>query len=355
MGSDLRAGNETLERRKATMLIEALLPGSKPRMKWCLLALTLLARSLPAAASGDAVEIRAGTKVVFASAAEGARLLTTRDVFVRAMSPFDRAARLKTDKDVTEAEYLAFVARQTRDWNEAEKSKLRPALEAFRARTNGLDLRFPPAVTFVKTTGLEEGRAAYCRGSAVVLPAEYLDKAPAELEFTVFHELFHIYRRFYDGNRRELYKLIGFVVCPEIVLPDELRARKITNPDAPLIDSFIRVRVGGVRVAAAPVLIARTERYDTKKGGEFFDSMDFRLLVLDQVQGRFQPALLPGGKPRLLDPAQVPDYLDQIGRNTQYIIHPEEILADNFVFLVNGKTPLASPAIVDQMRSQLKK
>ena len=32
---------------------------------------------------------------------------------------------------------------------------------------------------------------------------------------------------------------------------------------------------------------------------------------------------------------QVPDYIRLVGRNTDYIIHPEEILASNFVFLVN--------------------
>jgi hypothetical protein len=204
----------------------------------------------------------------------------------------------------------------------------------------------------LKTTGLEEGMAAYCRGSSIVLPAKLVQGDPTELESTIFHELFHIYRRHYGENRRLLYKIIGFDVCPEIVLPAELRSRKITNPDAPLLDSFIRVRVGGRHVPAAPVLIARTERYDTKQDGEFFASMDFRLLVLEEIHGRLQPSMLQG-KPHLLDPAEVPDYLDQVGRNTEYIIHPEEILADNFVLLVNGKSPVPSPGIIQQMRSLL--
>ncbi len=103
------------------------------------------------------------------------------------------------------------------------------------------------------------------------------------------------------------------------------------------------------------MLLARSERYDVKKGGEFFDSMDFRLLVLDEAGGRFRPSVLPDGKPRLLNPAEVPDYLDQIGRNTGYIIHPEEILADNFVLLVNGKSPVKSPRILEQLGSLLTK
>jgi hypothetical protein len=50
-----------------------------------------------------------GVTISFASVAEGKRLLTSRDDFVERMSPFDRAARLKTDKDVSEHKYLEFV------------------------------------------------------------------------------------------------------------------------------------------------------------------------------------------------------------------------------------------------------
>ena len=35
-------------------------------------------------------------------------------------------------------------------------------------------------------------------------------------------------------------------------------------------------------------------------------------------------------QPVLLDPEDLPDYHRRIGRNTNYIIHPDEILADNF-------------------------
>lgn len=324
-------------------------------MTWWLLAVALMGPShaFPAAGGDPVIEIRAGSKVEFASAAACAERLTSRDVFVRAMSPFDRAARLKTDKDVTEGEYLAFVARQARDWSEGEKATLKAILQSFRAKTAGLDLSFPSSVFLLKTTGLEEGRAAYCRGTSIVLPANVLEGDPAELEKTVFHELFHIYRQHHGENRRLLYKIVGFDVCPEIPMPETLRTRKITNPDAPLLDSFIRVLVGGKRLAATPVLFARTERYDVKQGGEFFAALEFRLMVLDEVDGRYRAATLAGGKPYLLDPREVPDYLAQIGTNTGYIIHPEEILADNFVLLINGTSPVPSPAILRQMRSIL--
>ena len=48
-------------------------------------------------------------------------------------------------------------------------------------------------------------------------------------------------------------------------------------------------------------------------------------------------------------------FYDKIGLNTKYIIHPEEILADNFVILVQGKTDIPSPEIIESMRNILAK
>ena len=39
-------------------------------------------------------------------------------------------------------------------------------------------------------------------------------------------------------------------------------------------------------------------------------------------------------KPSSSIPEKEPAFLDKIGKNTNYIIHPDEILADNFVRLV---------------------
>jgi hypothetical protein len=51
----------------------------------------------------------------------------------------------------------------------------------------------------------------------------------------------------------------------------------------------------------------------------------------------------------------VPDFQEKIGRNTTYIIHPEEILADNFVHLVRQREKLATPRIVEELQKVLEK
>ncbi len=299
-----------------------------------------------------AFELGPETRVELATAAEGARLLSSRDAFVEAMSPFDRGARLKTDRDVSVAEYLAFAGKQARDWTDAEKARLQNVLGSYREKTAGFDLPLPPQVVFVKTSGLEEGMAAYCRGASVILPQNLVDGDPAQLTETVFHELFHVYRTHNPRRREALYRIVGFQPVPEISLPEPLARRKLTNPDAPLIDSVIRVKVDGASTPVTPVLLAASDRYDVAKGGEFFEQMQFKLLVLQENDGRFRPA---GAEPRLLDPSKVPDYREQTGVNTRYVIHPEEILADNFVLLANGRADAPTPRVLDEMKALLTK
>ena len=51
------------------------------------------------------VQLGPETTVVFASAAEGKKILTERDDFVKELSPFDRSVRMKTDRAVAEKQF----------------------------------------------------------------------------------------------------------------------------------------------------------------------------------------------------------------------------------------------------------
>jgi hypothetical protein len=44
---------------------------------------------------------------------------------------------------------------------------------------------------------------------------------------------------------------------------------------------------------------------------------------------------------------------EQVGRNTQYIIHPEEIMADNFAELVMQDRSVPTPEILQKMLAVL--
>ncbi|MFT6562596.1 MAG: hypothetical protein ACJAX6_000981 [Limisphaerales bacterium] len=54
-----------------------------------------------------------------------------------------------------------------------------------------------------------------------------------------------------------------------------------------------------------------------------------------------------------MKPEGVEGFFEQIGRNTNYIIHPEETLANNFVHLMTGKQDLKNPEILEKIEAML--
>ena len=109
-------------------------------------------------------------------------------------------------------------------------------------------------------------------------------------------------------------------------------------------------------IDVVPILLSREPRYDAKKGGGLFDYMQFRLLAIEaeaKTNGDRWRAKLENGQPVLLDPKGLESFHEQIGRNTSYIIHPEEVLADNFMILIGGKRKVQTPRILDEMRKPL--
>ncbi len=306
-------------------------------------------------ASGAQVKLSGDASVTFATADEGRKILTARDDFIRALSPFDRAARVKTAGDVSEKEFLEFVGRSVLDWTEVEKTSVVSALEQLKASFDRPALPWPKVIYLVKTTGKEEGGAAYTRDQALILPQNMLTPHRPVNPRLIAHELFHILSRSNPGLRDRLYQAIGFVKCSEIEFPEALRNRKITNPDAPANDHCIRVQIAGANVWAVPIIFSRTERYDVARGGEFFFYIQSQLLLVDREGNS------PNAKPmyaalqrlRLVGFGEVSGFYEQVGRNTEYIIHPEEILADNFAMLVMGDQNVPSPEILKKLQDVL--
>ncbi len=98
-------------------------------------------------------------------------------------------------------------------------------------------------------------------------------------------------------------------------------------------------------MAATPILFSRAESYDPTRGGEFFDYLQLGLLV------RSAPGEALSAE-RVVGLQQVTGFFEQVGQNTQYVIHPEEILADNFALLVLDMK-VKSPAVLIGLRRVL--
>jgi len=323
-------------------------------MTQALLTITLLLTLLINASEVFAADVpfHGKSSIHFASVDEGVEIVTTRDQFIEHLSRFDLQSRMKTNRDVTTDEFLKFVAKEIMAWDPGDIERVSAVMESIRDQLKDYRIPFPETIQLVKSTGKEEGDAAYCRGTAIVLPVRMIQKSRHDLERLLIHELFHIASRHSPDFRRRMYAIIGFKPCAEIEFPRTLADRRITNPDAPTIDYYIELEVNGKATKAVPILYSSTKQYDAKEGGSFFRYLVFRLMVIKKTGDKWQ-SIEKDKAAVVFDPKKLPAYFDKIGKNTNYIIHPDEILADNFVYMVTATDPLATPRIVEEMRKLL--
>lgn len=302
---------------------------------------------------GDDLPLHGETAVHFASADEGREIITREDAFLRALSPVDRQLRLQKDHDVAIPELLAFLRQEVLDWNPEQRQAVAASILRVKEKLRRFRLPLPPQIMLVHTSGNEEGHAAYTRENAILLPTKVLGYERDSLDRLLIHELFHILSRTSPDLRRELYRLIGFRICEPISLPAKIASLKLTNPDAPLIDCYLELAKDGRKLHAAPLLYASIDKYDPAKKGTLFDYLVFRLLVVEKKDGLWV-AVTDGKQAVLVDPRGIASFHDQIGKNTNYIVHPDEILADNFVHLVQETQNLPTPRIVEEMAKLLR-
>lgn len=93
-----------------------------------------------------------------------------------------------------------------------------------------------------------------------------------------------------------------------------------------------------------PILFSNTPDYDPVRDGGFFSYLQLGFLIVSRN---------PKTRADVLAPQQVSGFFEQIGRNTEYIIHPEEILAENFALLMIGRRDVPSPDLLDRLRQAL--
>lgn len=320
---------------------------------WLTAATVLLIVASPAAADSQSIEFpfHSATTVRFASIDEASDLLGTADSWIKALSPFDRMAHSRQLVDPGEDAYLAFMAAESRVWTEDQVARLQAVAASADRRINrlDLDLNLPSTVWLIRTSGNEQSNAAYTRENAIILPDQMLNLPDDQLESLFLHELFHIMSRHDPALREVLYPIIGFYLCANAVYPEELLSQKMTNPDAFGHDFCIDVGADGDSWTVMPILYGR----GPYTGGGFFEWMEFRLLAVERVEDRWEPVRGEEGL-RLFESGEVTGFFERIGNNTNYIIHPEETMADNFVFAVTERDDLPNPQIVDRLREALR-
>lgn len=203
---------------------------------------------------------------------------------------------------------------------------------------------FPDQIELIKTKGRHYGPSVYyTRENRIIIPENELENRNADGFLQVmFHELFHIYSRLNPQDKAELYQLIGFykvdATMASLQMSDSLRRRILLNPDG--IDFTYAIQLkdpAGYLFEALPIIAATSFDFKPSQPA-FFSYLSFNLYRIEQLaDGGYRVITQPDGTSTLSLNSQ-PDFFAQIKDNTEYIIHPDEIMADNFTLLALSKT-----------------
>lgn len=198
-----------------------------------------------------------------------------------------------------------------------------------------------PQIKLIKTHGRHYGPSVYyTRENCIVIPKDVLATPNYEAFYnTMLHEIFHIYSRYNPEKRTELYELIGFksIGDPTLLkMNAPLRDRVLLNPDGVNYAVAIELKLNdGEKVRAIPIIYSQKDGY-VEKQDAFFSYLGFNLFPIQPPLSRLIQVQSDQKGQSKLNIATLADFRRQIRDNTDYIIHPDEILADNFMYLINS-------------------
>lgn len=271
-------------------------------------------------------------RFVIATPEQAAPIFTANDEFMSVVTPADISIRTRSATGTRE-DLVRTYAGAFEPWTDAERARLDAMLVRRAAQLESISRWLPDTVLLVKSNGAADTALPHTRGNAINM-GQALNASDDEVDGLFFHELFHVLSRHNAARHNEMYALIGFQPC-SIDLPEAVRAQTVTNPDAPALRWAVPTdAVGGYMV---PVLFADPPRWDPARP-DFGGYFNLRFLRASDAGGRCA-LTLQGGQPVDMPQADaIAAIHEQAGANTNYVLHAEELLADNFAQLMTGDT-----------------
>lgn len=254
------------------------------------------------------------------------------DIAVQMQKPLNSLS----DKPVED--YKLFLKNNTLEFTDSDKLKLKNVFNTIRQKLEKINIDVDlNHIKLIKVTGKGYGSPAfYTRMEAIVIPEEQLSLPDDALESVMLHEIFHIYSRYHPEIIQKIYAIIGFEkLDTDFIIADPvLSERMLLNPDGLNMDYYIPLfDEKGNRLDAVPVIYSTQTDY-TEEIPDFFTYLKFDLYRLLRKNGK--NIAVSTGIESDIGAEYMNSFFNTIGDNTQYIIHPDEIMADNFMLMVNA-------------------
>jgi hypothetical protein len=281
--------------------------------------------------------------------AAGKVVVDRMDLFFDKVGPVEMSIQMKMPLDSTMtrsqllSRYMGFLQTDMTSFSAAESNWIADIMRDVYSTCQSVapDI-YPDSLFMMKTHGRHYGDGVYyTRENCIVIPADVLRKKDrSAFKSTMYHEIFHVYSRLHPAKSAQLYKLIGFepIGFKNLRMPAPLAERALFNPDG--VDFAQKITLttekGGF-MFAIPIIYAN-ERGFVKGKNEFFGYLEFSLFeVRLKPDGTWHVETMTDGLSPTINMGKVPDFFRQIRDNTGYIIHPDEVLADNFSFIMLDK------------------
>jgi hypothetical protein len=286
-------------------------------------------------------------KVSLLDSADAAKAIVQDDLdkFFEHITAIDAAVQMKKNAplsmshDSMVASYKNYLQTDVTGFTKEEAAFVAKAMnEAFQLVGKVSQRYFPEDIRLIKTKAHHyDAEMYYTRENCIVIPAPILKQKNYDAFLqTMLHEISHIITRLNPNVKAQLYALVGFkkIEMP-LDMPDALRRRMLTNPDGVDINwANTLTSATGKTVFTLPLIYAKDTLFDPKKpdfgdylGWNYYElapSADNKMLVVQTVGNRQQSTLDTRG----INDLFLKNY------NTAYIIHPDEIVADNFSLLM---------------------
>lgn len=201
---------------------------------------------------------------------------------------------------------------------------------------------FPDTLKLIKTKGRHYGDGVwYTRENCIIIPADELGRRKTNpFTTTMYHELFHVWSRLNPTKSDRAYQLIGFegLGYQNLILPPGLAARALYNPDGvDFAQKIALAQTDGSAIYAIPIIYSNHLGW-TDEQKTFFAYLEFNLFQIEkQADNKWKVVVKEDGYSSTLNIQGQPDFFRQIKDNTGYIIHPDEVMADNFAFIMQER------------------
>lgn len=276
-------------------------------------------------------------KIVFLEKEAASKAITTDEAegFFEKVQLLDMQVQMKDNSiksfDETKVAYRAYLRASIVEFTEDEEVEVRHVLRRVQQMCDEISTDiFPQQLQLVKINMNHYGASVfYSRENTIIIPENVLLRdLDSDFMKSMLREIFHIYTRYNYWQKVALYKKIGFERTHILEIPIALKNKMLTNPDG--IEQYVIHHLSDRNhkdFSAVPIITVKHK--NLLRSLSFYSNIQF---FLYKTEGNEILTNTDGSS--TIDMESIENFYEQIGTNTNYIIHPDEILADNFAMLV---------------------